>query len=67
MTDRDIALKGKIENTSYYGELTTFYVNIDGVNRTIIASSQRFDHTSFGSNDCFLGINFEDINLLTKE
>tara|TARA_B100001057_G_scaffold198648_1_gene199214 strand:+ start:347 stop:1432 length:1086 start_codon:yes stop_codon:yes gene_type:complete len=67
VTDRDIALKGKIENSSYYGELTTFYINIDGVNRSIVASSQRFDHTSFESKDCFLGINFEDINLLIKE
>ena len=63
----DIALEGKIENSSYYGELTSFYVKIDGAEKPLIASSQRFDNNSFQDNKCYLSINFEDINLLKKE
>ena len=63
----DITLEGKIENSSYYGELTSFYVKIDGAEMPLIASSQRFDNNSFQDNKCYLSINFEDINLLKKE
>jgi spermidine/putrescine transport system ATP-binding protein/putrescine transport system ATP-binding protein len=63
----DITLEGKIENSSYYGELTSFYVKIDGAEKPLIASSQRFDNNSFQDNKCYLSINFEDINLLKKE
>ena len=63
----DIVLEGSIENSSYYGELTSFYVKIDGAEKPLIASSQRFDNNSFQDNKCYLSINFEDINLLKKE
>ena len=63
----DITLEGKIENSSYYGELTSFYVKIDGAEKPLIASSQRFDNNSFQDNKCYLSINFEDITLLKKE
>ncbi len=63
----DITLEGKIENSSYYGELTSFYVNVDGAEKPLIASSQRFDNNSFQDNKCYLSISFEDINLLKKE
>ena len=63
----DITLEGKIENSSYYGELTSFYVKVDGAEKPLIASSQRFDNNSFQDNKCYLSINFEDINLLKKE
>ena len=63
----DIVLEGKIENSSYYGELTSFYVKVDGAEKPLIASSQRFDNNSFRDNKCYLSINFEDINLLKKE
>ena len=63
----DIVLEGKIENSSYYGELTSFYVKVDGAEKPLIASSQRFDNNSFQDNKCYLSINFEDINLLKKE
>ncbi len=63
----DIILEGKIENSSYYGELTSFYVKVDGAEKPLIASSQRFDNNSFQDNKCYLSINFEDINLLKKE
>jgi ABC-type Fe3+/spermidine/putrescine transport system ATPase subunit len=63
----DIILEGKIENSSYYGELTSFYVKVDGAEKLLIASSQRFDNNSFQDNKCYLSINFEDINLLKKE
>ena len=60
-------LQGKIVNTSYYGELTTFHVVIEGIKNPVIVSSQRYDHKSFSSNNCYIGINLEDINLLTNE
>ena len=63
----DITLEGQIENSSYYGELTSFYVKVDGAEKPLIASSQRFDNNSFQDNKCYLSINFEDINLLKKE
>ena len=63
----DIILEGIIENSSYYGELTSFYVKVDGAEKPLIVSSQRFDNNSFQDNKCHLSINFEDINLLKKE
>ena len=63
----DIVLEGIIENSSYYGELTSFYVKVNGSDKPLIVSSQRFDNNSFQGNKCYLSINFEDINLLKKE
>ncbi len=63
----DIILEGIIENSSYYGELTSFYVKVVGSDKPLIVSSQRFDNNSFQGNKCYLSINFEDINLLKKE
>ncbi len=63
----DIILEGKIENSSYYGELTSFYVRVSGADKPLIVSSQRFDNNSFEDSKCYLSINFEDINLLKKE
>tara|TARA_B100000579_G_scaffold212016_1_gene173278 strand:+ start:1631 stop:2716 length:1086 start_codon:yes stop_codon:yes gene_type:complete len=63
----DIILEGVIENSSYYGELTSFYVKVSGSERPLIVSSQRFDNNSFQDKKCYLSINFEDINLLKKE
>ena len=63
----DIVLEGEIENSSYYGELTSFYIKVEGAERPLIASSQRFDNNSFQDKKCHLAINFEDVNLLKKE
>ena len=63
----DIILEGEIENSSYYGELTSFYIKVEGADKPLIASSQRFDNNSFQDEKCYLAINFEDINLLKKE
>ena len=63
----DIVMEGTIENSSYYGELTSFYVRVQGAENPLIASSQRFDNNSFEGNKCYLSINFEDIHLLKKE
>ena len=63
----DIVMEGAIENSSYYGELTSFYVRVQGAENPLIASSQRFDNNSFEGNKCYLSINFEDIHLLKKE
>jgi len=63
----DIVLEGEIENSSYFGELTSFYIKVEGAERPLIASSQRFDNNSFQDKKCHLAINFEDVNLLKKE
>ena len=63
----DIVMEGTIENSSYYGELTSFYVRVQGAENPLIASSQRFDNNSFEGNKCYLSINYEDIHLLKKE
>ncbi len=65
--NKELKMHGKIVNTSYYGELTTFHVVIEGIKNPLIVSSQRYDHKSFLSNNCYIGINLEDINLLTNE
>ena len=63
----DIVLEGEIENSSYFGELTSFYIKVEGAERPLIASSQRFDNNSFQDKKCHLAINCEDVNLLKKE
>ena len=34
----DIILEGEIENSSYYGELTSFYIKVEGADKPLIAS-----------------------------
>jgi spermidine/putrescine ABC transporter ATP-binding subunit len=67
MEKGDIVLEGEIENSSYYGELTSFYIKVEGAERPLIVSSQQFDNNSFQDKKCHLAINFEDVNLLKKE
>ena len=63
----DITLEGKIENSSYYGALPSFYIKAEGADKPLITSSQRFANNSFQGKKCYLAINFENINLLKKE
>ena len=66
-SDWDICLDAKIRQTSYLGEMTRFYVEVKGIDKTITVSSQHFDNQSFENNECFISISLEDISLLNKK
>ena len=66
-SDWDICLDAKIRQTSYLGEMTRFYVQAKGIDKTITVSSQHFDNQSFENNECFISISLEDISLLNKK
>ena len=66
-SDWDICLEAKINQTSYLGEMTRFYVEVSGINKVITVSSQHFDNQSFENNTCFISISLEDISLLQKK
>jgi spermidine/putrescine ABC transporter ATP-binding subunit len=66
-SDWDICLEAKINQTSYLGEMTKFYVEVSGINKVITVSSQHFDNQSFENNNCFISISLEDISLLQKK
>ncbi len=66
-SDWDICLEAKINQTSYLGEMTRFYVEVSGINKVITVSSQHFDNQSFDNNTCFISISLEDISLLQKK
>jgi len=66
-SDWDICLDAKITQTSYLGEMTRFYVEAKGIDKTITVSSQHFDNQSFENNECFISISLEDISLLNKK
>ena len=66
-SDWDICLEAKINQTSYLGEMTRFYVEVSGINKVITVSSQHFDNQSFENNTCFISISLDDISLLQKK
>ena len=66
-SDWDICLEAKINQTSYLGEMTRFYVEVSGINKVITVSSQHFDNQSFENNTSFISISLEDIRLLQKK
>ena len=50
---------GVIRQTSYLGEMTRFYVEVQGIDKVITVSSQHFDNQSFADNQCFIIISLE--------
>jgi len=66
-SDWDISLPASIKQTSYYGEMTRFYVEVKGIDQVLKVSSQHFDNQSFQSGECFVSIGLEDIVLLKKK
>ena len=66
-SDWDICLEAKIRQTSYLGEMTRFYVEVQGIDKVITVSSQHFDNQSFADNQCFISISLEDISILNKK
>ena len=65
--DWDISLPATIKQTSYYGEMTRFYVEVKGIEQVLTVSSQHFDNQSFKTGACFISIGLVDIALLNKK
>ena len=62
----DIQLKGKISNTSFYGNLTYVYAKVEGIEKPLMLStSENLKGLSVGS-DCYLNINLKDIRIIKK-
>ena len=63
----DIQLKGKVANTSFYGNLTYVYVNVEGIEKPLMLStSESLYGLSVGS-DCFLNISLNDVRIIKKK
>ena len=61
----NINIKGIVKNVSFYGESTYFYVKVEGINKLLMVSNF-VDQVSINENDeCYLGINLEDIKLVS--
>ncbi len=62
----DIQVSGKIINTSFYGNMTYIYVNIEGASKPIMVStSENLEGISHNS-ECYLNINLKDIRIIKK-
>ena len=61
----DINIQGIVKNVSFYGESTYYYVKVEGI-RKLLMVSNFVDQVSINENDkCNLGINLEDIKLVS--
>ncbi len=62
----DISVKGKISNTSFYGNMTYVYVEIEGIKKPLmISTSDPLEGLTYNS-DCFVNINLKDIRVIKK-
>ncbi len=62
----EVKVRGKITNTSFYGNLTYVYVVIEGIKKPIMLSTaESLQGLSIGS-DCYLNINLKDIRIINK-
>ena len=63
----DIKLNGKISNTSFYGNLTYVYVDIEGLEKPLMLSTaESLQGLSVGS-ACYIHINLKDIRIIKKK
>ena len=62
----DVQLKGKISNTSFYGNLTYVYVKVEGIEKPIMLSTSESLHGLSVGSDCYLNINLKDIRIIKK-
>ena len=62
----DIQVKGKITNTSFYGNLTYVYVSIEGVDKALMLSTAESLQGLSINSDCYLNINLKDIRVIKK-
>jgi len=62
----DICIKGSIVNTSFYGNMTYVYVNIEGLSKPIMVSTSDVLEGLSHNSDCYLNINLKDIRIIQK-
>ena len=62
----DICIKGSIVNTSFYGNMTYVYVNIEGLSKPIMVSTSDMLEGLSHNSDCYLNINLKDIRIIQK-
>ena len=63
----EIEVKGKITNTSFYGNLTYVYVSIEGIEKPLMLSTaESLQGLSVNSN-CYLNISLKDIRIIKKD
>ena len=62
----DICIKGSILNTSFYGNMTYIYVNIEGLSKPIMVSTSDVLEGLSHNSDCYLNINLKDIRIIQK-
>ena len=62
----DICIKGSITNTSFYGNTTYVYVNIEGLSKPIMVSTSDLLEGLSHNSDCYLNINLKDIRIIQK-
>ena len=62
----DICIKGSIANTSFYGNMTYVYVNIEGLSKPIMVSTSDSLEALSHNSDCYLNINLKDIRIIQK-
>jgi len=62
----DICIKGSISNTSFYGNMTYVYVNIEGLSKPIMVSTSDMLEGLSHNSDCYFNINLKDIRIIQK-
>ena len=62
----DIQIKGKISNTSFYGNLTYVYVQIEGLEKNIMLSTSESLHELSIGSYCYLNFSTKDIRIIKK-
>ena len=62
----DIQVKGKITNTSFYGNLTYVYVEIEGIKKPLMLSTAETLQGLSVDSDCYLNIGLKDIRVIKK-
>jgi len=63
----EIQVKGKIINTSFYGNLTYVYVSVEGLEKPLMLSTAESLHELSVNSECFLNINLKDVRVIKKK
>ena len=61
----DINIKGRVKNISFYGESTYFYVDVDGMEKLLMVSNFVDQISLKEGDDCYLGINLNNIKIVS--
>ena len=62
----EIQVRGKIINTSFYGNLTYVYVEIEGIKKPLMLSTAETLQGLSVDSDCYLNIGLKDIRVIKK-